>query len=377
MNRDQIRKRIWKRKLKSAMMLSIFIGFIIGYTMTNIIISQEEGIHISIVYSSEKASWMTIAYNDFLEYWNSNYNEKLIVEMHPYGSSDSVISILNGEIFPTIWSPACNIWIPFLNAKWKELTKSNVPIINENDTIRIIYSPIVIATWEDFNKTYGLKGIKDLHSLCVNSSINIKLAHTDPRLSNSGYMSVVMAISVAAGKPSQNLTMNDLENETIQNWVTELESRAVLYGKSTGFLARYMKNSGPSSLTVAFLYENLVKDISSTSVGGKVIAIYPKEGTVFSDHPFCILNGEWITPKQRWAAHIFLDFLNKTETKISAMQYGFRLFDESIPLDPNVFNYEKNGISLNFSSPELKPPLDTEALLRIPDFWLLCKATSN
>jgi Ca-activated chloride channel family protein len=170
--------------------------------------------------------------------------------------------------------------------------------------------------------------------------------------------------------------MDDLTDPNNQEWLKEFESDAVIYGKSTGFLARYMKNSGPEALNIAFLYENLITDISSTSVGGKVIAIYPEEGTLYSDHPFSILNGDWITPKQREVANTFLDFLKKTDTVISAMEYGFRPINSSIPLDPDVFNYETNGIAYNLTIPEMKVPEDGKTLLKIPDLWLLSKSTA-
>jgi len=132
----------------------------------------------------------------------------------------------------------------------------------------------------------------------------------------------------------------------------------------------------PSALNIAFLYENLIRDISSTATGGKIIAIYPEEGTLYSDHPFCILNADWITPKQRTVAEAFLDFLNRNETIESAIQYGFRPIDLSIPLDPAVFNYETNGIAFELNISEMRTPLDGDVLLKIPDLWLLCKATA-
>jgi Ca-activated chloride channel family protein len=365
------------KKISKAKILIIFIiGFIVGNIFTNIIfINREEATHITIVYSSEKASWMTIAYTNFLTEWNNAYpDEKITIDMHPYGSSDSIISILNGEIFPTIWSPASSIWLPFLNTKWEDLIGAGEPIVDFENIIKIIYSPVVIATWEAFNQTHGIKGFLDLHNLNLNHNINIRMAHTDPRLSNSGFMSVIMALSAASGTTSENLSLSDLTNVSNQQWLKEFESSAIMYGKSTGFLARYMKSQGPSELNIAFLYENLIRDISSTATGGKIIAIYPEEGTLYSDHPFCILNADWITPEQRSVAEAFLNFLNQTETIESALQYGFRPIDASIPLNPEVFNYETNGIAFEIDVPELKAPMDGNVLLKIPDLWLLCKA---
>jgi Ca-activated chloride channel family protein len=370
--------RTVKKQSKFTIVFIFILGFLIGTISTNLILGGKEvNTHITIIYSSEKASWMTVAYSNFMIEWqNTHPDEPISIDMHPYGSSDSLISILNGEIHPTVWSPASSIWMPFLNSKWADLTHSTTDIVNISTAVKIIYSPIVIATWESFNQTHNIKGFKDVHDLTINSTVKIKMAHTDPRLSNSGFMSVIMALSAASGTSSENLTMSDLTNLSNQQWLREFESSAVVYGTSTGFLARYMKNEGPTSLNIAFLYENLIRDISSSATGGKIIAIYPEEGTLYSDHPFCILNADWISPQQRVVAEAFLDFLNENETVVSALEYGFRPIDPSIPLDPEVFNYETNGIAFNLTVPELHTPVDGDVLLKIPDLWLLCKATA-
>ena len=371
-------KRKIKRSTKGKIAIIFIVGFLAGFLTVNIALSSlETAINISVVYSSEKASWMTIAYTDFLDKWNEEHPDIPIkIEMQPYGSSDSIISILNGEIFPTIWSPASSIWMSFLNAKWAALTGAEEDIVDIDNATKVIFSPIVIATWEAFNFTYNIKGFSDVRSLTINPVVDVKMAHTDPRLSNSGYLTTIMALSAGSGVSSENLTMSDLVNSNNQQWLTEFESGAIYYGKSTGFLSRYMKTQGPNGLNIAFLYENLVRDISSTSVGGKVIAVYPEEGVMYSDHPFCLLNADWITPEQRMVAEEFLKYLQKTDTVESAMQYAFRPINSSITLDPEVFNYENNGITYNITVPEQFTPTDEEVLLSIPDLWLLCKATS-
>ncbi|MFX1589079.1 MAG: substrate-binding domain-containing protein [Promethearchaeota archaeon] len=373
---NQLRKV--KKQSKISIAIVFILGFLIGSFSTNLILgSAGHKTHITIIYSSEKASWMTVAYSNFIEEWqNTHPDDPISIDMHPYGSSDSIISILNNEISPTIWSPASSIWMPILNKKWADLTSTSDPIVNISRAVKIIYSPIVIATWEAFNSTHKISGFADVHDLNLNQNVSIRMAHTDPRLSNSGFMSVIMALSAVSGTPSENLSISDLTNSNNQQWLRDFESSAVLYGKSTGFLARYMKSEGPSALNIAFLYENLIRDISSTATGGKIIAIYPEEGTLYSDHPFCILNADWITPEQKLVAEAFLDFLNKNETVASALEYGFRPIDPSIPLDPEVFNYENNGIAFNLTIPELKIPKEGDILLKIPDLWLLCKATA-
>lgn len=364
-----------KKKSKTIYALVFIAGFVLAFFSTNLVLGRNQSeVHISVVYSSEKASWMTVCYGLFMSQWQKEHpDQKISIDMIPIGSADSVVSILNGEMYPTIWSPASSIWIPFLDAKWAEIHPNEAPVANASEAVRIIYSPIVMATWQAFNESHPITSFADLYKLCANSSVDIKLAHTDPTLSNSGFMSTIMAISAVSGVPAQNLTMSDLTNKTNQAWFRTIESRAVFYGTSTGFLAKYMQSGGPSALTVAFMYENLVAEISNSSVGGKVVAIYPKEGSLYADHPFMILNGNWITPAQRTVAQAFLNFLNEPSTVKSAMEYGFRPINSSITLDPNEFNYQNNGIAYNLTNPELKTPTG-QTLLNIPDFWKLCKA---
>ena len=107
--------------------------------------------------------------------------------------------------------------------------------------------------------------------------------------------------------------------------------------------------AGVLIISLVVVTVNLVVDISSVSEGGKVVAVYPEEGTLYSDHPFCILDAEWITSKQRKVAEEFLEFLQERDTVESAMEYGFRPIDTSIKLDPDVFNYDDNGISYNLT----------------------------
>ncbi|MFX1452485.1 MAG: hypothetical protein ACFFCM_16715, partial [Promethearchaeota archaeon] len=65
----------------------------------------------------------------------------------------------------------------------------------------------------------------------------------------------------------------------------------------------------------------------------------------------------------------------KSRTIKDAMEYGFRPIDPTIKLDEDVFNYKDNGLDYNLTIPELESPKDGEVLARIPDVWLLCKAT--
>ena len=68
-----------------------------------------------------------------------------------------------------------------------------------------------------------------------------------------------------------------------------------------------------------------------------VVAIYPKEGTFYSDHPFVIPQANWVTPAKKAAALMFRDFLLDPTQQKKALEYGFRPVDLNtaltIPID--------------------------------------------
>jgi Ca-activated chloride channel family protein len=63
-----------------------------------------------------------------------------------------------------------------------------------------------------------------------------------------------------------------------------------------------------------------------------VVAIYPKEGTFWSDHPAGVVEREWVTASHRDAAKIYLDYLLAKPQQEKAIPYGFRPASVEVPL---------------------------------------------
>jgi Ca-activated chloride channel family protein len=62
------------------------------------------------------------------------------------------------------------------------------------------------------------------------------------------------------------------------------------------------------------------------------VAIYPKEGTFWSNHPYVILDAPWVDPAQKEAAKMFEDFLLAEQQQLKALDLGFRPADPSLSL---------------------------------------------
>ena len=387
-------KKYLKNKITaSTVIVWVVLGFVVGAAVGKLIFAENSDDHIifSVVYSSEKSTWMSEASVLFANYWEEKMSmdpslKPLSIDMQPYGSGDMLIALLNGEIKPTIWSPASNIWVPILNSKWSQFSETG-DLIAPNYT-RIIYSPVVIATWEEFHNEHNFTSFHDLHDLIEDNPGLVNLAHTDPRSSNSGFMATVMMVSAYLSEDPiipTNITLEDLGNSSIQQWMREIESAAILYGKSTGFLGRYMRDEGPDDLQVTILYENVVQDYTleaEAKFGQKMVAVYPSEGVLFSDHPFCILDADWVSEEQKMVAEEFLNFLSQKELVIKAIGTGFRPINDSLLFEPDVqavynasFNAEHGVTNDTGSFTELISPTDGNVISRIPDLWLLTRNT--
>ncbi len=306
---------------------------------------------VSVVYGSEKQAWLeplVAAYNDV-----GNQTEEgstIVIEATPMGSIESINAILAEEIQPTVWSPASSIYLPVAQEQWREQYGTDITDGTPND---LVLSPVVIAMWQPMAEALGWPdeplGWADISRLSIAEEGweaygypewgDFKFGHTHPDFSNSGVVSILAEAYAGAGK-QRDLTSEDLADPELAEFMTQVESSIIHYGSSTGFFARRMFERGPSYLSAAVMYENLIVEQERKRLAGEVsqlpvVAIYPKEGTFWTNNPYIVLNGPWVTAEQREAAQNFEAFLLDQPQQERAIDLGFRPADPSIPLtDP-------------------------------------------
>ena len=346
--------------------LLFFIGLVLGIIVAGVVSSVyyrssglavvkglPEKVEITFLYTSEKQGWIEEVTPGFKEWFKERFGFDVEVKLIVAGTHETINMILHG-LKPTAWSPASSIWIPYLNKKWAEEHGGEVIA---TEWVPLVYSPIVIAGWEDFVKRYNVTCFMDLYRL-AKSGVSFKWGHPDPRLSNGGTMTIILEFAEAAGKRPEDLTIEDLKNETVIQIVKAIESRAVYYGKSTGFFGAYAAEKGPDEIHFFGIYESVVLENSLKALkkwNDSIVAIYPEMGTLMADHPFVILNGSWVTPWQRFAAGQYLFFLLLPENQELAEKHGFRPAISSVPLDKEIFS-QSNGVKYEIDVPILKPP---------------------
>jgi Ca-activated chloride channel family protein len=63
-----------------------------------------------------------------------------------------------------------------------------------------------------------------------------------------------------------------------------------------------------------------------------LVFIFPAKGTFWSEQPYCLLDGEWVTKEQKEAAQTFKKYLLNRKQQEMAINYYLRPIDPSIPL---------------------------------------------
>jgi Ca-activated chloride channel homolog len=315
---------------------------------------QAASVKVTILYGSEKQQWLDPLVKQYNDAQHKTAGGKVIVvDATALGSVESGDMIISGASQPTVWSPASGLYIPVENAAWRK-THSDDLVTGTPDNL--VLSPVVIAMWRPMAEALGWPnkslGWADIAQLATSdkgwAAYNypewgqFKFGHTHPNYSNSGLVSVLAEAYAATGK-QRGLTAADLQDPKVQTFMSQVESSIIHYGTSTGFFADRMFQGGPSYLSAAVMYENLVAAqedarLKGTSSQLSVVAIYPKEGTFWSDHPYAILNAPWVTAEQREAAKDFEAFLLDKPQQLAAIALGFRPADPSVPLTASTSN---------------------------------------
>ena len=326
---------------------------------------------LSILYGSEKKTWLEEAATAFEQSGATTKSGRPIdVVPKAMGSGEAALAILDGSEKPHVFSPASGAYITLLNEDWlsSAQTPRTKPIAPAGDPL--VLSPIVIAMWRPMAEALGWPGKPLGWADVIKVSRDpkgwatlghpewgaFKLGHTHPAFSNSGLLSVLAEAYAGAGK-QRGLTAADVAGKETRAFVQAVEGAIVHYGKSTGFFAEKMLERGPAYMSAAVLYENLVIESygKNQDPGMPLVALYPSEGTFWSDHPYSVLDADWVGPEEREAAAAFLAFLKARPQQERALALGFRPGDPSIamaaPIDAD------HGVD----------PKQPETLLEVPD----------
>jgi len=336
-------------------------------------------------YGSEKEKWInevTAAFNRGNHRTASG--KQIWVQAIPMGSGEAIDEVMEGRRQPHIISPASAAFIKLGNAQSQ--SKYGKDLIASTDNL--VLSPVVIAMWKPMAEAlgWGKKPIGWAEVLSLARSQkgweaygypqwgSFKFGHTHPQFSNSGLISLFAEVYAASGKTA-NLTSADVNKPRTAEFLTGIEQSVVHYGSSTGFFGRQMFSTGPQYLSAAVLYENMViESYSQANLPFPVVAVYPKEGTFWSDHPIGIVEREWVTPEHREAAKAYIQYLLQPAQQQKAIAYGFRPGSVDVPLASPID--EAHGVDPKEPKTTLEVP-SVPVIDAILNLWQQKKKAAN
>lgn len=331
--------------------------------------SDQPTLTLKVEYGSEKKEWFEAQVEAF-EATNPTVSGSLIdVQAHAQGSGEAMLDILSGNSQPDVYSPASSAYLSLLDDAWLAQAGHTAKVCGPGEPL--LLSPVVIAMWKPMAEALGWPakriGWADILGIATSpkgwSGLGhpewgaFKLAHTHPGLSNSGLLAVLAEAYAGSGK-TRGLTPEDLTSPAVTGFLENVEGSIVHYGKSTSFLSEKMLERGPGYVSAAVLYENIVVESYSRpheKTPMPVVAIYPNEGTFWSDHPWSVLDAPWVGEPQKLAAAKFLEFLKARPAQEAAMAAGFRPADPAIPI----------GVPIDVAHGV--DPLEPQTLLEVPD----------
>jgi Ca-activated chloride channel homolog len=313
------------------------------------------------------------------------------VDLQIVNSGDAESELVGGELHPVVWSPASSLWGRLLNYG---VSQSWVPPENPS----IVRTPLVIAMWESLARQLGWPqrqiGFGEvLHLATSNRRLGkfgvFKYAHTDPYKSTAGLDAIAAEYYAAAGKRS-GLTSQDVNAPAVQRTIRKLERAIVQYGDTTLYFQQQLPRYGPSYASAVAMEETTLvainkclalrsaplcpSDVSVGVQGDRLVALYPSDGTFFSDDPFIVLNAPWVTAAQREAADAFGSWLRAQVKPALAAEHGFR------PSEPRLAERapENAAYGADLKEPQRVLPLpDPAVLATLRSDWQASRRPAN
>jgi Ca-activated chloride channel homolog len=311
--------------------------------------SPAGALRVSFAYSPEKEKLLEPLIRRFNEEGKTAQGKRIFVEGSVVSSGDAESRIAAGRLQPVAWSPASSLWGRLLNFD------ADRPLAPE-DNPSIVRTPLVIAMWEPFARALGWPreqiGFEQILRLTRSNQGfgafgkpqfgRFKLVHTNPDFSTSGLEAVVAEYYAATGK-KEGLTEQDVRGSRARGVVREIERSIVHYGDTTLFIAEQMRKEGPGYASAVAMEEVTLLDFNRNRGNQpRLVALYPPEGTFYSDNPFIVLEAPWVSSAERQAARAFGDFLAEEIDPELAARSGFRPSD--LDQEPVAPVSRENGV---------------------------------
>jgi Ca-activated chloride channel family protein len=283
---------------------------------------------------------------------------------------------------PVVWSPASSAWAGILNQRLDD--RGEAPMAPPSEPFML--TPLVIAMPEPMADALGYPatpvGFADILGLARSPEGwaafghpewgPFRLGKTNPNFSTSG-LSALLAQGYAATGTTRGLSLEDLARPDVVAFGEGIESSVVHYGDITmTFLNNWFRaDQRGTALTYVSAVAVEEKSLIDYNLGNPdgvldpgeeprpprtpLVAVYPEEGTLFSDNPYIVLDAPWVDEDERAAAEAFGAFVQRPENQERVLEFGFRPGNPEVAIGSPIV--AANGVD----------PAQPQATLEVPD----------
>ncbi|MDE0199678.1 MAG: VWA domain-containing protein [Caldilineaceae bacterium] len=304
-------------------------------------------------------------------------------------------------------TPDSSIWLRQIDRRWAELfpgERGSQPASRVGRTTLFAVSPVVIAVPLEVAQQLGWPqqsiGWKEIQARAASPTGEFNWGHPGPS-STAGIAATLSKFYAGAGI-TRGLTDEVAAQPEVIGYVRQAER--VAYVLEGGEWAgggpslkegreRFVMGKNGRPLDAFVTQEQSViawnrssgRDTSSLSgmdgivrflPDGLLAAIYPKEGTLWADHPLTLLEldgraGPAVTQNQRSTYRAFTAFLLDEESQFAILEAGFRPVDLTIDLLAESSQFAKTGIVDPLLPQTLMPLAPHSVLTMVLDAWRL------
>lgn len=288
-------------------------------------------------------------------------------------------------------SPDSSLWLDQLEQAWRERRGADtggsaIPIGSSRTSgqIRYAVSPIVIAAWESVARELGWPaqtvGWQDIQNKAT-ADANFKWNHAATN-NASGLLATLAEFYAGAGL-TRGLTVEAATDPATLEYVQAVEATVRFYGEGEEVIVARLAQEGRAFLDAFVAQERVVIDWNANQRGERLVAIYPAEGTLWTDHPLALLelgtrpNELAVTDNQRLTYHAFAEFLQDAAAQQRFLELGYRPADLTIELDGPGSPFQGND-AVDWRQPQttlqMPPPSVIEVVRNV---WYYTKRPTN
>lgn len=377
----------------------------------------DENIHVSMASSITKWEWLEAAAEAFnlksqsdpdYQIAGKSVQIDILLEKDPlsgrerhWNSPTQVSATLNGDIEPTVLSPASSTWIAKLNKDWSTSDAGRAHGADTNEALvrgispSLLSTPIVIAMWQSRAEALGCWPVSQPHctwerirDLAIDPIGWGAVGRDDWKSFHFGYAYVgesdvgtqtAVLVCMMGIQKTKGLTVDDVSTTNeCGSAIADIESSIVHRGTSSPLILDAMLSGGPAFLDAVTTYEKNVIGFNlqhPDSPWGPLVSIYPQDGTVIADHTFAILdNAPWVSESQIAGAELFRNFLFAPEQQGLLLGYGIRPNDPSVELGSPIDTATGASATANLNALDVPEVLVVD---QVTEVWRKLKKPAN